>query len=151
MNIMFVCTGNICRSAMAEGILKKVLKEYNIDANVYSCGIYAETGDWATYNAIETVKEYDVDLTNHRATNIRESKINDMDIILCATENHKKSVVFLYPKLKDKVFTMKEYAGIDKDGQDMDIKDPWGYDMNVYINCGNEICKCIDKIVEKLK
>lgn len=151
MKIMFICTGNICRSAMAEGMMKKLVKEENIDAEIFSCGIYAETGDYATYNAIEAVKDYEVDITSHRATNIRVSKIKEMDLILCATVSHKQSVLYLYPELKEKVYTMKEYADICKDGQDLDIKDPWGYDLNVYNHCASEIKECLDKTVEKIK
>lgn len=151
MKIMFICTGNICRSAMAEGMLKKMLQEEKIEAEICSCGIYAETGDEPTYNAIDAMKDYDVNITSHKATNIRDSKIKEMDIILCATNSHKQNVLYLYPELKGKVYTMKEYAGIDKDGQDLDIKDPWGYDLNVYKHCAKEIQECLEKIVEKLK
>ena len=151
MKIMFICTGNICRSAMAEGILKKIVKERNLDIEVYSCGIYAEDGDYATYNAIEAAKYYDVDISNHRATNIRNSQIEEMDIILCATNSHKNMVIAMYPNLVTKVYTMKEYAEIDENGKYMDIKDPWGYDMNVYMNCIQEIKYCIENLVEKIK
>lgn len=151
MNIMFICTGNICRSAMADGMMNKLIKENNIDVEVYSCGVYAETGNGATYNAVEAAKEYGADISSHRATNIRDSKIKEMDLILCATMSHKQSVVYLYPKLKGKVFTMKEYANLDKEGQDMDIKDPWGYDEFVYRKCASEINECLEKTIEILK
>ena len=81
---MFICTGNICRSAMAHWLLESEKKNNNIE--VYSCGIYAEDGDKPTYNAIETMKEYEVDLSKHRATNIRNSKIKDMDLIFESEE-----------------------------------------------------------------
>ena len=151
MKIMFICTGNICRSAMAEGMMKKLAKDNNLDLDICSCGIYAEDGDYATYNAVEAAKYYDVNIEGHRATNIRRSEIKEMDIILCATESHKQSVLYMYPELKEKVFTMKEYAELDKNGQDMDIKDPWGYDMNVYQNCAEGIEKCLIKIIEKIQ
>ena len=150
MKIMFICTGNICRSAMAEGMMKKLAKDDNLDLDICSCGIYAEDGNYATYNAVEAAKYYDVNIEGHRATNISKSKIREMDIILCATESHKQSVLYMYPELKEKVFTMKEYAELDKNGQDMDIKDPWGYDMNVYQNCAEEIEKCLIKIIKKM-
>ena len=54
-------------------------------------------------------------------------------------------------ELKEKVFTMKEYARIDKNGQDMDIQDPWGYDFSVYYNCASEIKKCLEKIIKMEK
>lgn len=150
MKIMFICTGNICRSAMAEGMMKKLIKENNIDAEVYSCGIYAETGDYATYNAIEAVKEYGVDISSHRATSISDSKIEEMDLILCATQSHKQSVLSLNSELQGKVFTMKEYAKLNKNGQDMDIKDPWGYNEFVYRKCASEIEECLEEIVKNL-
>ena len=151
MKIMFICTGNICRSAMAEGMMRKEVEESNLkNIEVCSCGIYAETGDYSTYNAVEAAKVYDADISEHRATNIRDSKINEMDLILCATTSHKQNVIFLYPNLKDKVYTMKEYAEIDKNGQDLDIKDPWGYDLNVYYNCALEIEECVQKTIKKL-
>lgn len=148
---MFICTGNICRSAMAEGMMKKIVKDKKIEADIYSCGIYAETGDYATYNAMEAVKEYGVDISEHRATNIRESQIEEMDLILCATVSHKQSVLYLYPKLKGKVYTMKEYAGVGENGENLDIKDPWGYDENVYYCCALEIEECLEKIADKLE
>jgi len=108
-------------------------------------------GDYATYNAIEASKQYLVDIRSHRATNIRNSKIQDMDLILCATDSHKQEVIYLYPNLKEKVYTMKEYAVLDNNGQDLNIKDPWGYDLNVYYNCAEEINKCLEKIINRIQ
>lgn len=148
MKIMFICTGNICRSAMAHKMLEKKAKEQEKDIKVYSCGIWAQDGDIPTYEGIEVMKEYGIDLKTHRATNIKSSNIEDMDVILCATFNHKINVISLYPELKDKIFTMKEYAGCY--GDDIDIKDPWGYGITVYQNCAKEIEQCIDKILERM-
>ena len=143
MKIMFICTGNICRSAMAHAMLAKKSKEQNKNIEVYSCGVYAENGDIPTYEGTQTMKDYGIDLSTHRATNIRNSNIKDMDVILCATKSHKDIVLSMYPNLKDKVFTMKEYAGYPKD--DLDIKDPWGYGIDVYKKCAKEIEDCINK------
>lgn len=146
MNIMFICTGNICRSAMAHAMLEKKIKEINKDIEVYSCGIFAENGDISTNEAVQTMKEYDIDLKKHKATNIQNSNIKDMDIILCATTAHKNNVINMYPELKEKIFTMKEYAGYNND---LDIKDPWGYGIDVYKRCAKEIEECINKYIKK--
>lgn len=147
MKIMFICTGNICRSAMAHRMLEKRAKELNKNIEVYSSGIWAQNGDIPTYEGIETMKNYGIDLRTHRATNIRNSNIEKMDVILCATLNHKRNVLSMYPELKDKVFTMKEYVGFP--ANDLDISDPWGYGLDVYKKCAKEIEICIEKILEK--
>ncbi|MDO5556067.1 MAG: low molecular weight protein arginine phosphatase [Clostridia bacterium] len=146
--IMFICTGNICRSAMAHQMIIKKLKEQNKNAEIYSCGIFAQNGDIPTKEAIETMEEYEINLKSHRATNIKNSDIKNMDIILCATTAHKNNVVTMYPQLKNKIFTIKEYAGYPQN--DLDIKDPWGYAIQTYRNCAKEIEKCLDKIIENL-
>ncbi len=146
MKIMFICTGNICRSAMAHKMLEKRAKEENKDVEVYSCGIYAQNGDIPTYEALTVMKDYGIDLSNHRATNIRNSNIKDMDVILCATTAHKNNVIAMYPELKDRVYTIKEYAGFPQN--DIDIKDPWGYGIEVYRKCAKELEDCINKIME---
>ncbi|MCL2342219.1 MAG: low molecular weight protein arginine phosphatase [Firmicutes bacterium] len=148
MKIMFICTGNICRSAMAEEMLENMVKEETKNIEVYSCGIFAEDGGAATDNAIEVMKEYGIDLSEHRATNIRNSNIKDMDIILCATTAHKNNVINMYPDLSDRTYTIKEYAGYPEN--DLDINDPWGYDLTTYRECAWQIWDCLEKIMEKI-
>ena len=149
MKIMFICTGNICRSAMAHAMLSKKVKEENKNIEVYSCGLYAEDGWVSTDEAIETMKDYGIDLKNHRATHIRNSNIKEMDVILCATRRHKDMVIYMYPELKEKVYTMKEYAGYKED--DLDIDDPWGYGIDIYKKCAKEIEGCIDEYIRRIK
>lgn len=147
MKIMFICTGNICRSAMAHHLFEKKISDKNIkNIEVYSSGIYAENNDVSTYEAKEVMKEYNVDLSIHRATNIRSSNIKEMDLILCMTENHKKELIYIYPELKEKIYTLKEYVRETEDG--IDIKDPWGYEITTYRKCAVDIDKYLEKILQ---
>ena len=152
IKIMFICTGNICRSAMADIMMKEQIKNKNKEneIEVYSCGTFAEDGDYASFNAIEAMEYYGIDLKLHRATNIRNSNIEEMDVILCATREHKRFVTQLYPQLKDKVFTMKEFANSGNDENDLDIKDPWGYGMPTFLECAKEIDIAVKKIMDKI-
>lgn len=72
-----------------------------------------------------------------------------MDLILCVAEKHKKTLIRMYPKLKNKIYTLKEYVGMEN--TDKDIKEPWGYDIEIYRMCEAEIENCIDKLIEKVR
>ena len=87
-------------------------------------------------------------MNNHRATNIKETKIEQMDLILCATVSHKQLVLNMYPELTGKVYTLKEYVGIGKEGKNMDIKDPWGCNIEIYKQCAEEIKQCLEMLID---
>lgn len=89
MKIMFICTGNICRSAMAHWLLKKKTEDLGReDIEVYSCGVHAQNGDIPTYEAKKVMKdEYDVDMQEHKATNIKDPWGYDIETYrFCASE-----------------------------------------------------------------
>lgn len=122
MKVMFVCTGNTCRSVMAEGIFRELIKDKpNIE--VYSCGIYAQKGESPMENAIKAVKEYGADIQSHKAVPVKEACIDKMDLILCATLGHKRILQQMYPEKETQIYTIKEYAWGSQ--ENMDINDPY--------------------------
>lgn len=147
--IIFVCTGNICRSAMAHHYMQKRVKELGVqnDYLIDSCGIYATTGDRSTNNAIIVMQKYGVLLGNHRATNIYDVNLSDYDLIICMTLQHKQAIEYIFPEVKEKLYTLKEY--VNQDASDMDTKDPWGYGLDEYERCSEEIVYYVDKLLEK--
>lgn len=149
--IMFVCTGNICRSPMCHYYFQKLVNDENLQDKflIKSCGTYANTGESSTFNAIESMKKYGVDLTRHRATNIMDSDIKDFDLILCLTLSHKATVLQCFPELKGKVFTLKEYAKPNDDYKNID--DPWGLSLNVYDECAEELVELVDILFDAQK
>lgn len=149
-NILIVCTGNICRSSMAEGMLKKFLIENNlIDFNVISAGTNVYYSEPATKEAIIAASEIGVDIKNHKSQPITEEIIKNSDLILTMTENHKDKIFRMFPEAKNKTFTLKEY--VDNDLNDINVDDPWGYSLDIYKKCAKEIEDNLLKLIEKIK
>lgn len=148
-NVLFVCTGNTCRSSMAEILFKEILKREKLDdkVKVKSSGTSVHTSLPAYDNAIEAVRELGLDLTSHRSQKLSIDLLREADLILTMTRTHKAHVLNIIPDAKDKVFTLVEYA---TDGKEEDILDPFGYDLEVYKRCRDEINKYLEMVVKKI-
>lgn len=129
MRILFVCTGNTCRSAMAEELLRRMAQELEIeDLEAFSAGTDADEGMPASYGACSVIAERGGDLFNHAATRLTRGHIEDSDLILTMSRAHRDRVLQLCPAAADKTFTLLGYAT----GKDQDIDDPFGGDNEVY-------------------
>lgn len=142
MNILFVCTGNTCRSAMAAAIMDKIAVENDLDVFIESAGIFAAEGMGASENAVKALEKYGIDLTNHRTQPVTEDLIKQCDVILTMTRAHKQ---ILEPMAKGKVYTLLEYAGSEGD-----VQDPYGGDLEEYEECAQEIYDALVDIAEKI-
>ena len=115
-----------------------------------SCGLRAYSNSYPTDEAINVMKrEYNTNLLDHLSKNIRDTDIENFDLILCATNAHKTSIEYEYPGTKGKIYTMKEYVGYPE--KDKDIKDPWGYPYKVYEEVAKEISDVVEKLIIKIK
>lgn len=143
MNILFVCTGNTCRSPMAAALMNKLAIDENLDMRIESAGIFAEEGAPASNEAIIAMKKYDVDLLSHHAQQINSELIEKSDVIITMTEGQKQLFADV---AKEKTFTLLEYAGVEGD-----IEDPFGGEVEEYEEVAEEIYLALQAIVEKLE
>lgn len=155
MNILFVCTGNTCRSSMAEGIFKHLIIKLRIEnICVSSAGISAFEGDEANEKAIYTLNKKGIDISNHKARQLSKDIINESDLILTMTKSHKRMILNALPELSHKVYTLKEYVFIineeETTGKNLDIDDPFGLDYNVYEKVAQEIEEQLIEIINNI-
>ena len=137
MRIIAVCTGNTCRSPMAEAMLRA---RFGDTADVCSRGIMA-TGAGASEESIEVMREMGYDISDHISRRLTPEDIKSADLILAMTVNHKRIISASVPDAKDKVFTLCEYAGIKGD-----IEDPYGLGISEYRKCANKIKEAVEAI-----
>lgn len=132
--MLFVCTGNTCRSPMAEIIYKSITGK-----EAHSAGINAMEGEKANDKACLVLKEQGLDLMMHKARRLTEDMVADSSVVLCMTEFQKTAVLYLLPKYSDKIMTLNEWAGIEGE-----VSDPFGKDEEAYRECAIKIKELID-------
>ncbi|MCA0971032.1 low molecular weight protein arginine phosphatase [Halobacillus litoralis] len=116
MNILFVCTGNTCRSPMAEAILKSKWPE----DQVRSAGVFAGENQLMATHSEMVLEEKGFSL-NHKTSQIKEDLLEWADLVLTMTDRHKQTLTLQFPKHEDKYFTLKEYVLVDQ-GQWSELK-----------------------------
>lgn len=144
MNIYFICTGNTCRSPMAEAILKsKNLK----NVEVRSAGIFAHEGSAMSENAQTVLSQNNIN-HHHVSTLFNENDAQWADLILTMTAAHKEMVIRLVDNVQHKTFTLKEYATTETFH---DIQDPFGGNVLVYEQTFKELENVITELEKKLR
>ena len=132
--IVMVCTGNTCRSPMAETLMRELLRKKigREDAvRVLSAGVAASTGGSASPQSIEVMGERKLDLTGHASQPLGEEIMNVADLVLTMTRSHRAAILAAWPEMHDRVFTLRHDGG--------DISDPIGMPVDAYRQCADQM------------
>lgn len=154
--ILFVCTGNTCRSSMAEGIFNNLIKEEKNPQYIsHSCGMIAVEGVNAAEQAIEVLKKRKIDIKDHLARKITLKMIEDSYLVLTMTMDHKKILLNSFTNNTNKIFTLKEYiySNLSEDNpqNNLNIDDPYGLPFLEYERSADILTNLIKKLILILK
>ncbi len=142
--VLFVCTGNICRSPLASSLLERALKERGLDLTVSSAGTGAWDGAPASEGAYLVGLERGLDLSGHRARLLTRELVEQADLILTMARHHRARVDELGGE--GKVFVLGEYAGKGGD----EVSDPFGGDLGVYRDTCQELDALTAAVADRL-
>lgn len=137
--ILFVCTGNTCRSPMAQALFNAKAKTFGIDANASSFGFFAQTGESISTNAVFALKDIGIDFT-HTSSQITQEDVENADMIFGISQSHARNLCAMFPTHADKIYSFPT-----------DISDPFGLDLEAYKRCRDEISDGINSIINHLK
>lgn len=155
-SVLFVCTGNTCRSPMAAALLKHYAQQAGMEVRVASAGLGAFTGDSASEHAQAAMAELGLDLTDHRSRKFHPALAEEFDLILVMTENHRRHLLQTAPELGPKVFLLGEYSRMVRSGEELteqeakvyEIADPFGQSLDVYRKVRDDIARAVQGIVK---
>ena len=150
LRVLFVCTGNTCRSPMAAGLFRTLAAKHPAFAgralHVSSAGTAASEGAPAAALAVEAMRAKGIDISDHRARSFKDDG-EPYDLILTMTEEHKAQVLLRRPECAANIYTLKEYAGISGS---KDIPDPFGLGSEAYRRAIDEIESAVRGAIERL-
>ncbi len=134
---LFVCTGNICRSPMAEALFRHATQGRS-DYRAVSAGLGAVDGQAPSTYSVQAMREIGVDITRQRSRMLTAEMVKQADYILGMTHSHVDTIALLYPQAAEKTFLLREFDDT-LDPFEKDISDPIGGSYEVYLHCRDQI------------
>jgi RpiB/LacA/LacB family sugar-phosphate isomerase len=135
--VLFVCTGNVCRSPMAEGLFRHATRGRD-DFRVLSAGVGAGEGAPPSEHAVRALAELGVDIAGIRSRALTAEQVNQADYIFGMTHSHVQQITSLYPQAMEKTFLVREFDDT-LESFEKDISDPIGCSYEVYRSCRDQI------------
>lgn len=145
--LIFVCTGNTCRSPMAEGLLKHLLGP-DCGWEISSAGVCAANGWLPNENAVAALRDKGIDISNQRSKTLTPDLIETADLLVTMTRGHRDAILAVAPESGGKVFLLKSF-GIAQCAAD--IYDPVGEALDVYRRVRDEIDAALPDLILYMK
>lgn len=150
-HIIVVCTANICRSPMAEGLLAHALAAEdgplkNLD--VVSAGVAARPGERVSENSVVALKKVGIDIAGHRARPLTQDMLNRALIVLCMTESHRSLIELQAAPVPPRLHLFREFVASDAPRE---IADPFGGPLKLYELSRDEMVEAIPSLLAHLK
>ena len=145
-HILVVCTANICRSPVVAALLCDRLNKRGLkDWTVSSAGTWAQIKRGAARNSIRVMKEYGLDISDHKAQLITDKHLIEADLTLCMEEGHVEALKVEFPEQADKVFLLTEMSG-----HPYSVHDPYGEPLLSFQKMAAELAGLVDSGLDKI-
>ena len=147
-SVLVVCTGNICRSPMGEGVLRYKFDQAGLShIHLDSAGTSGWDNHIPTSEAISACAEIGVDISSLKSAPISEQMIHDADLTVAMEKHHINDMKKYYRAPAEKLFLLGDFHA-DEPG--MEIKDPYGMTLSFYRTTLNIICQCSDGLIDRI-
>jgi protein-tyrosine-phosphatase len=146
-HVLFLCTGNLCRSPIAEGILKQELAKRRINSvTVSSAGTFALTGQPAAELAVEVAAERAVDLSSHRSRHVTRQMLKSADLVIGMERDHLMEAGVICRDSGGKYYLLTDFGPPHVRGSD--IEDPYGAPIEYFISTYEEIERYVKALLD---
>jgi RpiB/LacA/LacB family sugar-phosphate isomerase len=147
--VLFVCTGNVCRSPMAEALFRQAARGRG-DYRVLSAGLGAVDGQPPSSHAIRALREWGIDISGLRSRPLTRELVNQANFVFGMTRNHVDAIMLLHPQATEKTFLLREFDSSVAEFE-KDIADPIGGSYEVYVECRSQIQQGIISMMKFLE